>query len=226
MNDEIERELLERGANIVRFVDISGFPEKQTLGFDKAILFCMTLSKKYILDMLNNMPVDENDEFLIKEQKVEGLADWLAGYIKQKGYYAHSQSEKNNTESGYIECAYIDPDLKQGISILPQKSIAHIAGLGFIGKNNLLVSKKYGCAFCMCSVLTDAPVLTTNHPLISSKCGSYEACVKICPANAIHGNEWTLDGGRESLVDVSKCCCGLKCMTICPWTLQYARQSE
>ena len=71
MNDEIERELLERGANIVRFVDISSFPEKQTLGFDKAILFCMTLSKKYILDMLNNMPVDENGEFLIKEQNVD-----------------------------------------------------------------------------------------------------------------------------------------------------------
>ena len=174
-NNEIIRELKERGVDIIRFVDLAKLPKEQTLGFSKAILFCMILSKDYIKKTLRDgFQLDyENDEYLIKEEKIEDLADWLAGFIEGRGFRVHSQSEKNNAKCGYIERAYIDPELQQGISILPQKSIARIAGLGFIGKNNLLVTKDYGCAFVMCSVLTDASVTTENHPVIQSHCGVF-----------------------------------------------------
>ena len=219
MNNEIIRELKERGVDIIRFVDLSSFPKKQTLGFSKAILFCMILSKDYIKKTFrDDFQLDyENDEYLIKEEKIEDLADWLAGFIEDRGFRAHSQSERNN-----VKCGYIDLELQQGISILPQKSIARIAGLGFIGKNNLLVTKDYGCAFVMCSVLTDAPVTTENHPVIQSYCGTCDACIKACPANALLGSEWSSSNGRENIVDVYKCNCPLRCMFFCPWTLKYA----
>ena len=223
MNDELQTILYNKGADIVRFVDISGLPEQQTLGFNKAIIFCMALSKKFVLNMYNNLPV-ENDEFIEKEQKVEELADWLSEYIKKKGYDAHSQSERSNAKKGYIEKKYINPDLEQGISILPQKTIARLAGIGFIGKNNLLVTEEYGCAFSMCSVLTNAPISKESASLVSPKCGNCDVCVQICPGKAILGNQWTEIGGRESLIDVSKCFCALKCMMACPWTLKYARR--
>ena len=223
MNDEITKELKERGADIIRFVDISGFPEEQTLGYDKAILFCVALSKKYITDRYNDLPIDiNNDEYLAKERDLENLADWLADFIKHKGFLAHSQSTKNNMKCGYIERTYINPELQEGISILPQKSIARIAGLGFIGKNNLLVTKNYGCALVICSVLTVIPVITKNYPVLQSDCGICEVCVKACPANALLGNAWSVNGGRASVVDVSKCCCALKCMVFCPMTMKYA----
>ncbi|MCL2499764.1 MAG: epoxyqueuosine reductase [Defluviitaleaceae bacterium] len=225
MNEKIRSELVKRGADIVKFVDITTFPKTQTMGLDKAIIFCMALSKKYIIDVIQNgIPPVEKDEYLLKEHNVEALADWLADYIRQKGYNAHSQSEKSNAENGYIERAYINPNLTQGVSILPQKSIARIAGMGFIGKNNLFITKEYGCAFCMCSVLTNMPVTTENRPVIILQCGTCDECVKNCPTKAIHGNTWDIGGGRESLVDVSKCCCALKCMIACPWTLKYANQ--
>ena len=44
-----------------------------------------------------------------------------------------------------------------------------------------------------------------------------EACIGACPANALLGNEWSINGGRESVVDVSKCCCALKYMVFCPF---------
>jgi len=68
------------------------------------------------------------------------------------------------------------------------------------------------------------PVTTENHPIIIPQCGTCDECVKSCPAKAIHGNTWDISGERESLVDVSKCCCALKCMIACPWTLRYAKQ--
>lgn len=223
MNDAIKKVLLEQGVDIVRFVDISCFSKEQTLGFEKAILFCIVLSKKYIIDIWNGKPIDyDNDEYLAKELKVERLADWLADYVNQKGFQALSQSEESNLKNGYIEQTYIDPELRQGISFLPLKAIARAGGLGFIGKSNLLVTEEYGSAFVMCSVLTDAPIIAENCPAIPAKCGTCEKCVINCPASAISGNEWTIDGGRESIVDVSKCCCALKCMVVCPWTLNYA----
>lgn len=223
MDNELKSILYENGSDIVRFVDVSKLPEKQTQGFTTAILFCMLLSKKFITDMYNNLQT-ECDEYLEKEQKVEELADLIALYIQQKGYLAYAQSEKNNLENGYLESGYFSPEIKSGISILPQKTIARLAGLGFIGKNNLLIMDDYGCAFSMCTVLTNAPIPTKQQPIITSKCGDCNICKNVCPAKAIYGNEWTRSGGRENLVDVSKCFCALKCMVNCPWTLKYAGQ--
>ena len=226
MNEEIKKSLLEQGADIIRFVDISCFPKEQSLGFEKAIIFCMILTKKYVTDIRNGKEIDyDNDEYLTKELKVEKMADWLADFIQGKGFKALSQSEESNLKNGYVEQAYIDPELRQGISFLPLKAIARLGGLGFIGKSNLLVTEKYGSAFTMCAVLTNAPIATENFPIIESKCGSCEACVINCPANALLGNEWTIGGARESLVDVSKCCCALKCMVFCPWTVKYASEN-
>ncbi|HIH2783783.1 TPA: 4Fe-4S binding protein [Clostridioides difficile] len=223
MNDELKSILYNKGVDIVRFVDISEFPINQTQGFSKAILFCIGLSKKFITDIYNNLPTD-SDEFLEKEEKVEELADWISKYIQNKGYRAYSQSEKNNLEHGYFEKAYINPEMQSGISPLPHKTIANISGIGFMGKNNLFVTEEYGCAFSMCTVLTDAPISVERYPLIDSKCMDCNVCVENCLAKAIHGNEWTLPGKRESIIDVSKCFCVLRCMMSCPWSLRYANQ--
>ncbi|WP_227862930.1 hypothetical protein [Clostridioides sp. ES-S-0049-02] len=83
MNDELKSILYNEGVDIIRFVDISEFPINQTLGFSKAILFCIGLSKKFIKDIYNNLPTDR-DEFLEKEEKVEKLADWISEYLQKK----------------------------------------------------------------------------------------------------------------------------------------------
>jgi epoxyqueuosine reductase QueG len=68
------------------------------------------------------------------------------------------------------------------------KKIGVLAGLGWIGRNNLLVSKKFGAQFRMATVLTDMP-LVCDKPLLGSDdasgCGTCRACVALCPAGAI-----------------------------------------
>ncbi|MCC0648521.1 epoxyqueuosine reductase [Clostridioides sp. ZZV15-6598] len=223
MNDELKSILYNEGVDIIRFVDISEFPINQTRGFSKAILFCIGLSKKFIKDIYNSLPTD-SDEFLEKEEKMEKLADWISEYLQKKGYNAYAQSEKNNIEHRYTERGYIDPKMQSGISPLPHKTIANISGIGFMGKNNLFITEEFGCALSMCTVLTDAPISVEKHPLTASKCGDCNVCVEKCPAKAIHGNAWTYQGGRESIIDISKCFCVLKCMVNCPWSLKYANQ--
>ncbi|MDR0469941.1 MAG: 4Fe-4S binding protein [Peptococcaceae bacterium] len=216
MNIEIEKLLRERGAGIVRFVDISSLPMDQTQGFVKAVLFCIPLSKGYVQAVRDGADIDvEHDEFVDREHETDAVADWLAGYLNQAGYRAYSQSEISNAQNGNF-----NPDTRS--SKLPHKTIATLAGIGFIGKNNLLITDEYGCAFSMCTVLTDAPVAVESHPPLPSKCKGCDICKQACPANAITGNEWTEDTKREDLVDVFKCTCALKCMVHCPQTQNYA----
>lgn len=215
MDSEIKKLLYEKGVDIIRFVDISSLSGDQTQGFTKAIVFFMALSRQFVIEMRNGVQT-ERDEFVDKEHETDRLADWLAEYIQGKGYHAYSQSEKSLEENGNY-------DKKTRSSKLPHKTIARMAGLGYIGKNNLLINEKYGCAFSMCTVLTDAPVTTKKYPLVLSKCGKCNICQTVCPGRAIEGNEWSENGGRDALIDVFKCTCPLKCMVNCPQTLKYAQ---
>ena len=215
MNDKIEKLLFEKGADIVRFVDISGLPSEQTQGYTKAIIFCAALPKEFILAVRNGEKTGY--EFADIEHETDVTADLLAGFIIDKGYRAYSQSEMSNEQSGN----YDEETLS---SRLPHKTIALLAGIGYIGKNDLLITEEFGCAISMCSVLTDAPVVSERNTVISAECGDCDICKVICPGGVITGNEWSENSGREGVVDVHKCDCALKCVVNCPKTLAYAEQ--
>ena len=67
------------------------------------------------------------------------------------------------------------------------------AGLGWWGRNNLLVNPAHGSRVRYVSILTDAP-LEPDRP-IERDCGTCVACLRACPAEAIKGRreEFRLD---------------------------------
>lgn len=69
---------------------------------------------------------------------------------------------------------------------LSHKKLGVMAGLGWIGRNNLLVNKNLGSQFRLVTILTDIP-LKADKPTKDS-CGSCKFCVTICPAQAIADN--------------------------------------
>jgi len=214
LESDLRAELAQRGADQVYVVDISALPGEQRQGLPRAILLVMALTPGFLRDISAGLPPGEHDEFVEKEHAADALADWLAGELARRGFRALSQSEEANFQSGRF-------DGPSRSSALPHKTIARLAGLGFIGKNDLLVTQEYGCALVMCTVLTDAPLVTQNSSPRDVECGECVACVQVCPAQAISGETWTESGGRDVLVDVWKCTCGLKCMLACPWTVRY-----
>ena len=66
---------------------------------------------------------------------------------------------------------------------LSHKHVAKEAGLGWIGRNNLLVTPKLGARVRLVSVLTGIP-LRANDP-IQRDCGTCRNCIPVCPAGAI-----------------------------------------
>jgi epoxyqueuosine reductase QueG len=66
---------------------------------------------------------------------------------------------------------------------LPHKRIAAAAGVGWLGRNNLLVTPDYGAQVRLVTVLTDLD-LAPDRP-VENGCAECRACVSACPAHAI-----------------------------------------
>ncbi len=67
---------------------------------------------------------------------------------------------------------------------LPEKSIAQLAGLGFIGRNGLIITKKYGSYVFLGEIITDFQFQQLDTP-VESLCKDCYICEKGCPTNGI-----------------------------------------
>ncbi len=104
------------------------------------------------------------------------------------------------------------------------------AGMGWIGKNGVLVTREYGPRVRLGSVLVKHP-LPEGKPIHKSLCAeNCFRCAEACPYNALKGTQWNIHKQREEIIDYQLCnlkrsqfvkkhgrknACGL-CMAACP----------
>ena len=155
------------------------------------------------------------------------LVDMGAEFLRCFGYRAVAQTR-----------ARVSMGEKNDGAVLPHKTVATRAGIGWIGKCALLVTKEYGSMIRLSSVLTDAP-LETAQPVNTSRCGNCTACIEACPGGAVSGKPWNVGMPREDFFDAAACrkaarerarlgfgdsvtICG-KCIEVCPYTRNFMR---
>ncbi len=67
-----------------------------------------------------------------------------------------------------------------------EKKLAQACGLGFIGKNTLLISPLYGSYIFISGIMLNEEIdQTPNLKEIENMCGRCEACIKACPTKAL-----------------------------------------
>jgi len=161
-----------------------GVADLRTLGRDEILLspslieqhpFSISIGYHLSDSILEGVEHQPTPHYFHHYQRVNILLDTiglvLTSVIQQLGYRAMP-----------IPASQI-VDWKNQRGHLSHKHVARLAGLGWIGRNNLLVNETFGSRIRLVTVLTDLP-LVADSPL-SMDCGPCRDCVKVCPVGAI-----------------------------------------
>ena len=204
MKTSLRRELRDHGATVVGFAGLHGYLSGEIAHLDRAV----------------SIGVDRrlNENTLSLLLKLEKLT---VRFLKARGHRTLAIPPDSDRKKGTC--------ISKLYSLFNHKMAATSAGLGWIGKNGLLISIDYGPRLSLVTVLTDAR-LRPDAPMEHSLCGSCKLCVEHCPSKAITGEEWSRSAPFVELVRLGACRshktskrqtagkpnCGL-CINICPY---------
>ena len=186
-------------------------------------------------------------DYLADENMVAVLKDKNKAYISRYalGRDYHKLIRKRLGElTRKIEQQLPDLNLSQRPFVdsapVMEKPLAEQAGLGWIGKNSLLINNKAGSWFFLGEIYTSLPLPVDNLEQ-PNRCGNCRACLKICPTDAFP-EPYVLDArkcisyqtieNKESIPEYLRPLMGNRvfgcddCQIICPWNRGSPKTNE
>ena len=139
-------------------------------------------TKRIISLSMNYLPENYNGLELLKEDKKA----FVSGYARGRDYHKIMRLRlkklvsKIKVHSSHENRVFVDS------APVLEKALAQKAGLGWIGKNTLLLNKNAGSYFFLGGIYTDLE-LPIDEPEIVNHCGSCTSCMDVCPTKAFEG---------------------------------------
>jgi epoxyqueuosine reductase len=119
----------------------------------------------------------------------------LAMYAYGKDYHKVVR-KKLNTLFDWIKSQYGDIDGRVFVDSAPvlERDWAKRSGMGWIGKNTMMIHPKKGSYFFLAEIILD---LEMSYDLpISDYCGTCTRCIDACPTEAISPEGYIMDGSK------------------------------
>ena len=162
----------------------------------------------------------------------------ISVYARGRDYHAVIKGKLKELSSKIISKTKLNAKVFVDTAPIMEKPLAQYSGIGWQGKNTMLVSKDFGCWLFLGIILIDKD-LPTDLPM-EDNCGSCNACLNICPTKAFKG---------PYKLDASKCISYLTieykghipvvfrkqignrifgcddCLAVCPWN-KFAKNSN
>lgn len=213
MTGELRGELLGQGAAVVGYAVLTGHLSGEIAHLDRAV--SIGVARRLNEDTLGILA---------------RLQQRAVRHLKGRGFRTLAiPPDSDRTRQTFVSRLY---------GLFNHKMAATTAGIGWIGKNGLLVNPEHGPRLSLATVLTDAPI-AADPPIAASRCGACALCRDHCPSGAITGAEWSRDEPFVELVRLGECRghkaagrqtqgkpnCGL-CITICPYGRSYGTRQE
>lgn len=120
---------------------------------------------------------------------------YLSRYALGRDY--HKLVRKRLTQLGKrLEAAVGSQGYRAFVDSAPvlERALAKKAGIGWVGKNAMLINPQAGSYYFLGELFTDVP-LPIDKPFAKDHCGSCNSCIKACPTQAFVGDK-ILDARR------------------------------
>lgn len=195
----IQKHLVPSVNFIYGYSDLTGLLDKKFIGFNYGISIGIKLDSEIVSKVING----PTPEYFSHYRKANNDLALLTLSISE-------ELTRNNIESLAVTPTVSTSDLDTVYfdtlrTDLSHKMVATRAGLGWIGKTDLFVSKVFGPRLRLVSILLKTPVKAKSRPIDISRCGKCRICVDICPAKAATGNLWNIKVDRNEFFDPWKC---------------------
>ena len=154
-------------------------PPESVARLDRGISLAVQLSDAVLETLVDKPNLLYKHHYREANELLDGVAFRLAARIEGWGYRALAVAASQTI------------DWRRQIAHLSHKKVAALAGLGWLGRSNLLVTPQYGARVRLVTVLTNMP-LQTDKP-VKESCRSCRACLAVCPAGAIKMHQKDFD---------------------------------
>ncbi|MFH2059115.1 MAG: 4Fe-4S double cluster binding domain-containing protein [Pseudomonadota bacterium] len=225
--NQVKKLVLGLGADLVGIADVKSLKGLKTIPpnlldpFNTVLSIAMQLPAAIFKQIVDQPTPNYASAYLTANRLLDEIAFKISNKMESDGYQSLPipASQALDKENWYAAISH--------------KAVAFAAGIGWQGKNLLLITPEYGSRVRLVSVLTTA-LLNPDNP-VANRCGKCMACRDACPVNAIKGiNTQTHYENRNQALFFDRCkdkltkefaqlpdigapMCGL-CIKACPFT--------
>ena len=198
--DEFLREILPPDEYIFGYADLTGLLAEKYGKFSRAVSIGRKLDDAVIDELPEKGPTRAYlNHYHGVNRELERMLETLSAGLRADGAGTLA-----------VRPTFRDDELDEThrstlITDFSHKMAATRAGLGWIGKTDLFVSKRFGPRLRLATLLTDAPLPAAPETCDESLCGGCTVCVEGCPARAANGKAWNIHRQRDYFFDAFRC---------------------